>query len=420
MKIPYKMPLAIWLLVMMIGCADALEEQNAENNTSWWQSSKQVVADMWSSSTQTVKKLIKQSDETTSSEEKDALFVQVWNKVTPTLSKVLYLEKEHDTLPNSAWLRKDKSDNQGEINKLLDEAVTILSLSHTNQIRQRIRSLEEKIREMKQTISQYRQAQVSAPIRSTWTTTVADYDDKIKQLTKLIEQSNEAITKLKAQFAKELSDKGLTITTEQLEILLSSVVGDDIIQSSIIYDNVKQISQQLMNLTIKSGEDLEISQRYYGMYTVLLRTLLHMQQTFIKNIDETYLPKIDQIVMDVQTINTTTQNLLRGEHNENRSRHLKANLEAQNLTLKTASLYKKHLIGQRGKVVGATEKTAADLQIAQNTYRTVRVSGELVNLLRTSQKSFDLLLSIQVPDLLIFENLQMKQEFAILTQKLAK
>jgi hypothetical protein len=420
MKMPYKIPLAMLLIVMMIGCVDTIEEQNNENSSSWWQNSKQTVTNMWNSSTQTVKKLIKQSSETTSSEEKDALFVQVWNQVTPTLNKVLRLEKEHDALPNSAWLHKDKLDNQSEINNLLDEAVTILSISHTNKTRLHIRTLYDKIREMKQTISQYRQAQVSAPIRSTWTTTVADYDAKIKQLEELIEQSYEAISKLKAQFAQELSDKGLSITQEQLEILLSSIVGDDIIQSSIVYNNVKQISQQLMNLTIKSGEDLEISQRYYGMYSVLLKTLLHMQQTFIKNIDETYLPKMDQIVLDVQTINATTQNLLRGEHNENRSHHLKANLEAQNLTLKTASLYKRHLIGQRGKVVETTEKTVTDLQIAQNTYRTVRVSGELVNLLRTSQKSFDLLLNIQVPDLLVFENIEMKQEFAILTQKLAK
>jgi hypothetical protein len=90
------------------------------------------------------------------------------------------------------------------------------------------------------------------------------------------------------------------------------------------------------------------------------------------------------------------------------------------LTLQTAALYKRHLIGQRGKMVRAMKKTISDLQIAQNTYKTVTLSGELVNLLRTSQKSFDLLLNIQVPELLVFENKQMKQEFAILTQKLAE
>jgi len=175
-----------------------------------------------------------------------------------------------------------------------------------------------------------------------------------------------------------------------------------------------------MTLTINSGEDVEISQRYYGMYTVLLKTLLHMQQTFISNIDGKYLPKIDKIVADVQDTNAITRNLLRGERDKNRRRHLAANLEAKNLTLQTAALYKRHLIGQRGKMVRAMEKTVSDLQIAQNTYKTVTLSGELVNLLRTSQKSFDLLLNIQVPELLMFENKQMKQEFANLTQRLAE
>ncbi len=414
-----KMPLAILLLLMMVSCANAVENTN-ENQTSWWEKTKQAIVNMWDDSTETVESLIKQSTETVFPEEKDALFAQVWNKVTPTLNKVLLLEKEQETLPESTWFGRDQQENQSEINNLLDEAVTILSISHTAHTRERIHALEQEIREMKQNISQYRQDQVSAPIRSTWKMTVADYEEKIQQLTKLINQSHTIIAQLKTQFAQELSDKGFSITQEQLDVLLSSVVGDDIIQSSIVYDNVKQISQQLMDLTVKSGEDIETSQRYYGMYTVLLKTLRYMQHTFINNIDEKYLPKIDQITANVQDLTATTQNFLRGNLDGNRRQHLLANLEAQNLTFKTAMLYKQHLIKQRRKIIIARDKTASDLQIAQNTYKTVRVSGELINLLRTSQKFFDALLNIQVPELLVFENLQMKQEFAILTQKLAE
>ncbi|OAD22666.1 hypothetical protein THIOM_001519 [Candidatus Thiomargarita nelsonii] len=184
--------------------------------------------------------------------------------MTPTLENVLHLEEEQESLPDSAWIMRDKKDNKSDINDLLDEAVAILSLSNTDQTRQRIRVLERQIREMKQSISEYRQKQVSAPVRSTWLKTVEDYDAKIEQLNEQIQRNYEEIGKLKNQFAQELSEKGLFINQEQLEVLLSSVVGDDIIQSSIVYDNVKQISQQLMTLTINSGEDVEISQRYYG------------------------------------------------------------------------------------------------------------------------------------------------------------
>jgi len=409
--------LLMLLLVAMAGCADAVE-QNSEEESSWWEKSKQTIGNVWNKSVETVGSLVTSSKETI--EDRDGVFAQVWEKVTPTLDKVLVLEKEQERLPESSWFVKNQGDAQNDINKLLDEAVSILSISQGSETRQRIRTLEKQIRELKQTISQYRQARVSAPISSTWQTTVANYDAKIKQLKEQIEQHFEAIDKLKTQFAQELTDKGLSITEAQLEVLLSSVVGDDIIQSSIVYDNVKQISQQLMKLTIESGEDLDISQRYYGMYTVLIKTLYHMQQKFITNIDDKYLPKIDKIVVEVEDIKSTTRNLLRSESNKNRRQHLSANLAAQKLTLQTAELYKKHLRRQRRKIAMAMEKTDADLQIAQNTYRTVRVSGELVNLLRTSQKSFELLLNIQVPDLLEFQSLEMKQEFAILTQKLAE
>jgi len=417
--IHFKTTLAILLLLMMVSNAAVAFEQDSE--LSWWGKSKQVMVGLWNSTTESLAALlVKKPSETAYTTEKDAIFAQVWNEVTPTLENVLHLEEEQESLPDSAWIMRDKKDNKSDINDLLDEAVAILSLSNTDQTRQRIRVLERQIREMKQSISEYRQKQVSAPVRSTWLKTVEDYDAKIEQLNEQIQRNYEEIGKLKNQFAQELSEKGLFINQEQLEVLLSSVVGDDIIQSSIVYDNVKQISQQLMTLTINSGEDVEISQRYYGMYTVLLKTLLHMQQTFISNIDGKYLPKIDKIVADVQDTNAITRNLLRGERDKNRRRHLAANLEAQNLTLQTAALYKRHLIGQRGKMVRAMEKTVSDLQIAQNTYKTVTLSGELVNLLRTSQKSFDLLLNIQVPELLMFENKQMKQEFANLTQRLAE
>jgi len=424
MKKYYLKTKALLAILLLVVCStiNAIEP-NSEDETSWWERSKQAIVNMFGGSTQTTgdyRSLPTESSRQDIPQEKDALFAKMWKKVTVTLNNVLALEKEQETLPDSAWFGPDKISTQSNINELLDEAVSILSVSKTTETRQRIRVLEDEVRNMRQTISQYRQAQIGAPIRSTWKTTVADFDAKIKQQSELIERKHKTIDELKIRFAQELSDKGLSITQAQLNILLSSVVGDDLIQSSVVYDNVKQISQQLMFLTINSNEDVDISQRYYGMYTVLLKTVLHMQQQFIDNIDEKYLPKIEQIITDVQNINANTQNLLRGERDKNRRQHLKANDQAQLLTLQTAGLYQRHLIRQRSKVIIAKDKTTTDLRIAQNTYKTVRIGGELINLLRTSQKSFDLLLNIQVPDLLVFKNLQMKQEFAILTKKITE
>ncbi|MDM8568543.1 hypothetical protein QUF50_03325 [Thiotrichales bacterium HSG1] len=405
------------IMLLLVSHVNATEEGVVEDS-SWWDATKHAVSNIWDDTVENVEDLA-DSAEKAEIFNKDPDFAKIWDKVTPALNQVLDIEKENETLPDSAWIGKDKTDNQSEINALLDEAIEILSISKTSQIRKQIRNLEEDIRSLKQSIAKYRQAQISAPIHSKWKTTVSDYDEKIEQLEELIQQRHRDIVKFKAQFSQQLTDRGLHVSKEQLDILLSSVVGDDIIQSSVVYDNVKKISQQLMLLTKNSGEDIEISQRYYGMHTILLKTLLHMQVTFTENISTKYLPKIAAIVNEINNISETTRNLLNGEVDKNHRQHLMANIGAQKLTLKTAELYKKHLKRQKDKVEIAKNKTRSDLRIAQNTYRTVRVSGELINLLRTSQKSFDTLLNIQVPDLLVFESLQMKQEFAILTQKLA-
>jgi len=393
--------------------ATSAESQSDNSQSSWWE----VPTKWWEQSSETITGLWSSSE---SSSEPATTLTQIWGQLIPKLEEVLALEVENESLPKSAWFGKDRQSNDSKINELLDEAVTILSQSDSITIRDHIRTLEEKIRELKQKIAQDIQAKMSAPVDSQWETTVSGYETQIKQNKRLIKKYRSEIKQLKAQFAQHLSASGLHITPEQLDILLSSVVGDDLIQSTVVYENIKQISQQLMKLTVSSGEDLDISQRYYGMYMVLLKIVLHLQESIIHKIDNQYLPKIVRIMEEVDTLAATTQNLLRNEKDEVRRRHLSANEQAQKLTLKTAQLYQQHLIEQRSKVVMAIEKTTPDLQIAENTYKTVRVSGELVNLLRTSQKTFDLLLNLQVPDLLVFENLQMKQEFAILTQKISQ
>jgi len=350
----------------------------------------------------------------------DPLFIQIWKNVFPTLENLLALEIENEQLPRWTWWGKDKDDNQGKINELLNEAVAILSTSDTSSTRDKLRVLERQIRVWKNKIADYRQAQVTAPRQSNWQTTVADYEEKIQQLQQQISQTEQVLVQLKNQFAQQLSRQGLDISQAQLDSLLASVVGDSLIQGHIIYQQVKQINQQLIVLAKNSGEDLEISKRYYGLYTILLKILLHMQETFLAQIDEQYQPKLDKIILAVQGVMTTAQELFQKEAEETRRQHLQANLNAQNLTLKTANLYKRHLTDYRNQIVTARDKTAHDLAIAQNTYKTVVVSGELINLLHTSQKSFDSLSTLQLPDLLKFENLQMQQEFAILTQKLAE
>lgn len=412
--------------VILVNQNTSESEQETDAKDSWWDKAKDSTLNVWNKASESVGYYIGDDEEQdatsepdtepTQHVEKNPYFGKIWDEVTPRINKILAIEQMQETLPETGWFRESKQSSQSKLNQLLDEAVELLSLSDSNQIRQQIRGLEQEIVDLKNTIADYRQAQVSAPVESTWKTTVEQYNDKIVNLQDQIAQKYQQIDQLKADFGQSLQKIGIYLSDEQLDVLFASVVGDDIIQASLVYENVKLVNEQLMALTVSSKEDFTVSKRYYGMYVVLLKILFHMQDNFVNDIDNTYLPKIAEIVSNVQTINAKTQNLL--QSNDKHRDHLLANLEAQKLTLKTADLYKQHLANQRQKMVAARDKTFADLQVAENTYETVTVSSELVNLLRTSQKAFEILQNMQTPDLLIFENLQMKQEFAILTEKL--
>jgi hypothetical protein len=97
---------------------------------------------------------------------------------------------------------------------------------------------------------------------------------------------------------------------------------------------------------------------------------------------------------------------------------LKANLEAQRLTIEAASVYRQYLKQQAAQVRNARKLLEEDIATAWNTYETVRVSGELVDLVKSSQQLLDGLLQRQVPTLQPFRNLEMQREFAKLTKQL--
>jgi hypothetical protein len=194
------------------------------------------------------------------------------------------------------------------------------------------------------------------------------------------------------------------------------VFGDDVIQIGIAFDNVKTVTGQLERLMTDSQEDVMAARKYYGMYTVLLRILDRMHQRLVEDIDRRYLPEIAQIVDRTKVLLAGTQ-VLR-ERQLAASQALASNLDAQKLTLEAATRYQQYLLAQRADVVAARERLADNLQVALNTYETVKVSGDLVNLMRSGQKLLDALASLQVPALRSFENLEMKREFERLTLKL--
>jgi uncharacterized small protein (DUF1192 family) len=346
----------------------------------------------------------------------DRDFAHVWESVVPKLDSALVLEERQEALPKKAWIGTDQRSNRSEINALLDEAVQILSMSPVQDYRERIRVLQGEIEGVRAEIADARQKRITAPAESTIKKTVGDYDRVIEAGERNIKRLNQELAAVKREFAGELRRMGLDLGEDQVEFLLSTVVGDNMVDLGILFDNVKAITQQLEQLVAESGEDLQSARRYYGLYVILLQALNRMHIQIEETIGEQYIPQINAIIARAQSLSGETRRLQREA--PARRELLAANLEAQQVTVQAAEIYGRYLKDQAVQVREARRELEKDIAAAWNTYETVRVSGELVSLVRSSQQLLEGLMSRQVPALRPFENLEMQRELQKLTEQL--
>ena len=345
-----------------------------------------------------------------------------WSAARPVVEKTIErrsrtdfgrLTENHFT----QWTSKSTDD-------LLDEAADILSVSDATGTRRAIRATQARIVGLRQEIAdlQFRSVSVPesnptlaegvlsrlsggrlSPSKETFRAEIAGKEEEIRA----------AEVELKKQFQDfglGLASLGIVIPEDQIEGLLTLATGDDVASMLAAFAAIKGITANLQQETISQSESIEVARRYYGIYVVLVEVALKTQANVIHRIDTVYLPELDKIAADTRRVQGETQRLLVSTGKDRRP-VLKGNLDSQELTLKAAALYRQHLWGQRTAISETQRKLAGIHEVALNTYRTVRISSDLVLLMRTTSQEFGAVLAIELPPLRPFESLAMKDEF---------
>ncbi|MBQ6001352.1 MAG: hypothetical protein IJL18_00690, partial [Synergistaceae bacterium] len=74
----------------------------------------------------------------------------------------------------------------------------------------------------------------------------------------------------------------------------------------------------------------------------------------------------------------------------------------------------------RLSVMNSIKSLRLNRDLAENTYRTVRSSGELRRLIRSGLEAFDTVTNLEMPELRIFESGAMRAEFDEINRRLIK
>ncbi|WP_182866155.1 hypothetical protein [Stieleria mannarensis] len=351
----------------------------------------------------------------------------LFERVLPTLEETRELVDRHADLPDSSVIpfKLDKQSNSAQINELLDQAIVALSVSEVSDYRQRIREANEAIAQARTNIADYRRQRVSA----SWAKDQSQLDkvnpfelskeaidESIDAEEEEIERQTKTLAELKETFAEELSKIGVEVDQEGVESLLSSVSGDDIVTMAVVFDNIKHVTVQLQELTENSGEALDVSKRYYGIYVVMIHVMDRIQKTFVRDVNEKHIPKLNEFAAQAKQNIKQARTLIEVSGGDREV--LEANIASNELTRETANLYIEYLKRNAALIEKENKLAQKKLATAMNTYDTVKLSSDVAALMNTGRRDFETLMRLKVPSLREFNNAAIRKEFERMTSEL--
>ena len=316
-----------------------------------------------------------------------------------------------------------REDREAKIRSLLDSALAIVTDVPVVELQKKIEGLRKNIRDLEDRIVKLKEKQLTAPtdglLPGVLTDTVTSLATNVEETTQKIEANRAEIAAAKAEIQSALARSGVQLTSEQVDLLLDSVLSGDLVRLVAVFDAAKAIDAQLAKLMTAAGDNMSAARKYFAMHAALFAMLVQAQEAAIARIDTGYMPKLDAILKDITKAKAKTAELFRAENRPDQRRALEANRDSQRLAEEAARGYRRYLQQQREQIAKARARALHDLRIADNTYETVEASFQLRNLMRESFSSFEALQKLEAPTFdQIFKNEELRREFENLTRKL--
>lgn len=349
--------------------------------------------------------------------------VEKWGSLTGTLSDALSLRDRQEKLPASAWFGADRTSNARKIDELLDRALEILVQGQAGDLRRQALELRTEIPKLRLEADGLRNQRISAPesSRLPWVRTRAKIDERLSELDGEIADRERALSAVDAQLAEALRALGLQLDDRQIDVLLSSVTGDDLLQNAVVFANVRVVVEKLAELSREDRDNLEVNRRYSGLYLVLNDLLIHTREELVRKIDGEYKPRLGEIGKEAEALRREAlAKASQTGYSDAQKKSFALNAESNAMTLRVAELYMQLLDSQRKGILDNLADLRRNRDLAENTYRTVRSSGDLRNLIRSGLELFDSIHALAMPEILPFENEAIRREFEEINKRLKR
>ena len=218
-------------------------------------------------------------------------------------------------------------------------------------------------------------------------------------------------------FRKRMNLYGMDLDFDQAEVLLTRIDSTDIVKLSTVFSVIQMLTKQLALAKTSSVENIEITKKYYGAYIGLLEIQELVQTEYLDQIDSKYLPGITSIRSKTVDLLNRTKSAASSASNEHLQSY-QVNISSQEYTIEVTEKYEEILSSNKLKIESARSLVRQLIALAENTLQTVKVSADLVSLIKKSETMFDQVIELQAPDLLPFESAELRKEFENVTMKI--
>ena len=334
-------------------------------------------------------------------------------KDLPTRDKFLF---------DPVWT-ETREEREKEVRELLDSALAVVTDAPILKLQEDIRKQQDKIAANRDRIATLREKRLEAPqhglLPTFFTETKESVDKSITALEADIKQRETDILRIKQEIGKGLAGAGVTLSQDQLDLLLDGVLGSDLLKLMTAFEVAKIADQKLGTLVRQSNEVyMKSARRYFGMHAALFAMLVQGQEMLIERIDKVYLARLREITGSIEQTGAKTRELLQSVGRDDQRKALEANLKAQEVSRRVSIFYRDYLQAQRRLLAQARDRALFDLRVADNTYETVEESFQLKALMDEARMSFEFVQKLDPPGFeQIFRNDNLRREFENLSTK---
>ncbi|MEL6747198.1 MAG: hypothetical protein AAFO79_05225 [Pseudomonadota bacterium] len=332
------------------------------------------------------------------------------------------LPSNDDMIVTPFWV-ETREDREANIRALLDAALGVVTDVPIVDLQKTIKARRQAIVNLNEQIVQLKEKQLSAPqdamLPGILSDTVGSLQEEIEDLEQRIVKNHHDVAAAKTNIGAALKNAGITMSPEQQDLLLDSVLSEDLVKLVAAFNAAKLIDEQLARMVEASGDNMFAARKFFAMHAALFAMLVHAQDELIGKIDTQYLPRLDAIGRDIKRARGKTDRLLREDNRPDQVRALRANRKSQDFAARVAKYYRGYLLQQRAQLAAARARAVKDLQIADNTYETVEASVQLRALIKDATASFEAIQRLEAPGFdQIFQDQELRREFENLTRKL--